>query len=479
MVIRRFFLPAMLCALFFKPAAAQENNFLLETFSLPEKVYLGQAFEVKVRLLNNLPVYSLYALPVNWDNVDVYPQESPRVYTMRRNGRDYAVSEILMKMVIKSVGKQEFAQLCFEAVVPDHIISGHPDFGAEFMPTPQEAFKNVIFSPETNTVVACSASFNVESLPLPVVKGKHIFPATQVELSEGIQPQSDTVQVGKPVKRSIVLKAKGTSTAFLPDLEQPQLPGVKQYAGKLEHQMLTKGDGLTAIVRKTVVFIPQKEGELTLPAVYADWFNPASNRLERAYLPEHKIRVLKQTKPVRIETLDASAQTPPDSDNALKDGLDAFNAFVDRLAASVFAKVLSLVFLKFLLCCAAIVGGAFVLYPVLKRRYAERRLVAQIHQACQSEQPDLIEKSLINWARHKFPDKRILTLFNVISLFDPHDAELRGALDELKWRIYGIGRASPRRKTGAAIWKAFQKSAFASEGKRKKDPLLENLYPDL
>ena len=479
MVIRRLFFLLSFCALLCKPAAAQENNFLLETVSLPEKVYLGQAFEVKVRLLNNLPVYSLYALPVNWDNVDVYPQESPRVYTMRRNGRDYAVSEILLKMVIKSVGRQEFAQLCFEAVVPDHIISGSPDFGAEFMPTPQEAFKNVIFSTETNTVVACTASFNVESLPLPAVKGKHIFPATRVELNEGVQPQSGAVQVGKPVKRSIVLKAHGTSTAFLPDLDQPQLPNVKQYAGKLEHQLITKGDGLTAVVRKTVVFIPQKEGELVLPAVYADWFNPDTNRTERAVLPEHKIRVLKQAKPVRIETLDASASASDNAENDLKSKLDAFNAFFDKNVSGAFAKVFSFIFLKFLLCCALIVIGAFVLYPVLKQRYAERRLVAQIHRACLSEQPDLIEKSLINWAQNKFPDKRILTLFNVISLFDPHDSELRGALDELKWRIYGVGRAAPKGKTGAAIWKAFQKSAFAPAEKRKKDPLLENLYPDL
>lgn len=463
-------------------ARAQESSFFIEIVSLPQKVYLGEAFEVKVRMLNNLPVYSLYALPINWDNVDVYPQENPRVYTMRRNGIPYAVSEILLKMVIKSVGVQKFAQLCFEAVVPDHIISGEPNFGTEFLPTPQEAFKNVIFSQKTNTVVACTSSFSMESLPLPAVEGTHIFPAFDVSLKEGIQPQTNEIFVGKPVKRSIILQAKGTASAFLPDFEQKEMPDVKLYSGKLEHQMITKEDGVTAIVRKTVVFVPQKEGILTLPAVEAVWFNPKSGRLEKSVLPEHKIRVLKQQKTVEIETMDAVQETP-DAEN-LKKGLDSLNKYLKKISNLFFSKTTS--FILFVL----LGGGMFLFFlffflsPVLLKRLQERKNISKIHRACLSDQPDLIEKALICWAKDKFPHQQILTLFDVILLFDDADMDLRVCLDDLKYRIYGIGRLAKtakiqKRKIGSEIWKAFQKSSFAPEQNKDKDTLFPELYPDM
>ena len=126
----------------------------------------------------------------------------------------------------------------------------------------------------------------------------------------------------------------------------------------------------------------------------------------------------------------------------------------------------------------------FFLSPVLLKRLQERKNISKIHRACLSDQPDLIEKALICWAKDKFPHQQILTLFDVILLFDDADMDLRVCLDDLKYRIYGIGRLAKtakiqKRKIGSEIWKAFQKSSFAPEQNKDKDTLFPELYPDM
>ena len=78
----------------------------------------------------------------------------------------------------------------------------------------------------------------------------------------------------------------------LPDIKFPQTVDFRQYPEKPIRQSGSV-NGLPAAEMKVInVYIPEKSGRLTLPAITVDWYNTQTGTFERATIPSEEIDVV-------------------------------------------------------------------------------------------------------------------------------------------------------------------------------------------
>lgn len=485
-MVKRFYTAILgLAMLWGGTAPASGAEVFAEILPVPKQVYVGQEFEIKIRLWDRIGLLDARFLPLAWKNIAVYPDEAPVERTLKQNGVSYRVQEIRLRAVLKARGIQKFPPLCLAAVVPDRILSGKIDFGEELKPPSEDAFKNVVFSAETKQIRTCSDPFSVEVLPLPA-HTPPLFPARRVELLSGVVPDRKDVYAGTPIKRSVVLQAVGTLPGYLPDFSAPPIKGVKIYAGRLENSLSVSGRNLSAFLRRTFVYIPEKPGKLVLPEIAVTWFNTETGQTETSVIPAYEITVMPSSIIGEIQTLRAEH---PAGGGFLKQILQ-MPAQGIRFIGRQLPDFDFYTFLFWTLGAACIVTLSILyVYPHLRAHVRRRRNIRRLYRACLEDDPRKIEKALITWASDTVPHRRILTLFDVLTLFQQEDFLIRTGLDKLNDRLYGMGRftkflpALMKRRSGGTlgmeIWAAFEQAApetFKPPKKRKED--LPGLYPD-
>ena len=98
-------------------------------------------------------------------------------------------------------------------------------------------------------------------------------------------------RVDQPLTRIITMQGIGVLDSQLPDISIPAIGGVSLYAEEPVRAMNFDERGLVAEQTIKWALIPQREGELVLPAVSVEWFNTVSGRMETVLLPEETISV--------------------------------------------------------------------------------------------------------------------------------------------------------------------------------------------
>ena len=98
-------------------------------------------------------------------------------------------------------------------------------------------------------------------------------------------------RVDQPLTRTLTMQGIGVLDSQLPDISIPAISGVSLYAEEPVRAMSFDAGGLVAEQTIKWALIPQREGELVLPAVSVEWFNTNSSQMEMALLPEETINV--------------------------------------------------------------------------------------------------------------------------------------------------------------------------------------------
>ena len=93
----RFFLFVSLC-MFCKSAFAQEV--FAEIFPVKKDVLVGEEFEIRLRLWDSLGLAEIRFMPVDWKNIDVFPDKNTLERVMNKNGKPYQVTQVRLRAVI-------------------------------------------------------------------------------------------------------------------------------------------------------------------------------------------------------------------------------------------------------------------------------------------------------------------------------------------------------------------------------------------
>lgn len=123
-------------------------------------------------------------------------------------------------------------------------------------------------------------------------------------------------QVGEPITRTITLSAANVSTEQLPDLLIDAGHLLQSYPDKPKLQQGLNGTTLISQVVQKLALIPIKSGEITVPAIKIPWFDPKSEQVQWATIPEKTITVkpaatLPNASPSAPTNVDTKALVPP------------------------------------------------------------------------------------------------------------------------------------------------------------------------
>ncbi|MEJ2399933.1 MAG: BatD family protein [Xanthomonadales bacterium] len=120
--------------------------------------------------------------------------------------------------------------------------------------------------------------------------GSAWLPARELTLAQQISA-ADTLRVGEPVTRTVLIDAVGLEENMLVEPVWPELPDARLYPDK--PQGITRDDGHWVLGHKEFRYavVPEQAGVLVLPELRLDWWDTVEDRQRTAVLPAHSVQV--------------------------------------------------------------------------------------------------------------------------------------------------------------------------------------------
>ncbi|CCQ12474.1 BatD [Pseudoalteromonas luteoviolacea B = ATCC 29581] len=118
------------------------------------------------------------------------------------------------------------------------------------------------------------------------------LPSELVHLGEEWQPSETQVTVGTPITRTLTLTASGVTQEQLPEINLPQVNGIRAYPDDSERKQISRDGRIVSQLITSIALLPQQPGTYTLPEVKVPWFNTKMGRIEFAVLPAKTLTVV-------------------------------------------------------------------------------------------------------------------------------------------------------------------------------------------
>lgn len=226
-------------------------------------------------------------------------------YTRDENGRLYQVIELVYAVYPQRSGSLTIPALTWNAMVAtDHGSSLRYRFQ-----TPAELRR------------LRSDALHLEVKPQPSqFRGSHWLPAESVVLEEHWNRDPSRFVVGEPLTRTITIRAEGLTSAQLPPLPQQDIPGMRLYSDQPQYDDMRSGEGIVGHRTESVAMVPNRSGDLHLPAVEVSWWDTRNDVMRTARLPARTVKVAPAS-----DTADGQSLTPQDVEAGAvaEDGGDA------------------------------------------------------------------------------------------------------------------------------------------------------------
>lgn len=299
----------------------------------------------------------------------------------------------------------------------------------------------------TKTVIQQGQPVDINVSAIPANFPGDWLVAGLVTLNEEWSPDITELKQGEPVTRIITLSAVDVAENQLPELNQPNLQGVRLYQEQPQAKSAERNGRLVAQKVFTTAVIANQAGELVLPEVKLPWWNSKTNKLEHATLAPRKLTVLPDAsanKAAAIPT-DAALQTAP-----LTVAMPAGTAS-SPWQWNYTSTVLLILWLVSTLVSYLIWQHRSV--PVsqpgssIRVKFNSRKL----QQACENNNAALAKAELLRYAHQQF-DIRCQSLTEVAQLLK--DEALQQQLQLLNASLYHPAKPEWR---GAALWQVWQR----------------------
>ena len=154
-------------------------------------------------------------------------------------------------------------------------------------------FRNSMFQPTKNLRLTTDAhKLNVLAIPSKY-KGPWI-PATQLELSQSFSSdnQRSTYETGDIIQRKITINAANLLGNQLPNLSgQFTAKGLSAYPKTADFSSYDDQGTVVGQRIENIEYVANNPGNYTFPEVHIQWWNTATNKLEKATLPAKTITI--------------------------------------------------------------------------------------------------------------------------------------------------------------------------------------------
>lgn len=327
-----------------------------------------------------------------------------------------------------------------------------------------------------------SITLNVKARP-EEAGGSWWLPAHSVELIEHFEEEPPEFRVGEPIKRTLAIQAVGLSGAQMPELELPDIEGIRQYAGESRDETYRADDQTVAVKVTEVTLIPGAAGRASLPAIELEWWDVEADERRVATIPSRQVDVLDAAGNVVAGSIAPSPPArPSQAETVVTDGpLDPVEQpqhAIARgwIAAGAGLSVLLALFIVRRRRRARAEGERSspdpfesAREPVPLRRAAESRL----RRACEADDPRAAISALMELGRACFPENPPACARGLAERLD--SVALAASIGELDRARFAAGETA---WFGASLWNAWRAAWRGSGSKaRARRAVLPDLYP--
>jgi hypothetical protein len=319
-----------------------------------------------------------------------------------------------------------------------------------------------------------SEPVTLEVLPRPPsFLGTHWQPARRFNLSQQVSA-TDTLRVGEPVTRTIIIDAVGLEENMIAEPDWPEIANARIYPD--QPQGISRDDGRWVLGHKEFRYavVPEKAGELVLPELKIHWWDTVVNVAHTAVLPE------------KVLTVEPSALAPQSPQPAA--GVDAMQPHAAAEPGQAAApqaglwRWLTLLFAVLWLATLALFfrgrgaesggGGA----GRSEQDARESELLSRLKKACNGNDPAAARRALSAWLNRFGPESASGSLLDFASGLET--AELRGDVRALD--SFGYKPGADSAWEGRALWRSFDewRKAWVSAAAQRRASVTDIYAPE-
>lgn len=202
--------------------------------------------------------------------------------------------------------------------------------------------------------------------------------AKKLKVTQHWSEQLGSLNVGDSITRTIVVTADSTQSMLMPAISSTRTPGFRAYPKPAQFKDGNSGQVPTATRTETIMYVAEKKGHYTLPAIDYPWFDLDANKLAIAHLD-----------PVQVNVGDASSGSQAEGSSPAGQHA-SWRIYLRYLDSAI--GLLGLATLFFFLWRA---------WRALneRRRHSERYLFRQLIQTTKSQSTVQIVRALRAWLR--------------------------------------------------------------------------------
>lgn len=382
--------------------AAEQGRVWLEAEFVEPVVELRAQARYSMRLFQEVSVTGIDFVPPRVERADVLALAAPRREMLRRGDRRYLVVS------------QEFAVFPYasgELRVTEAAVSGQ------------------VVDPESGKAIrrrfdAGSTTLTVRPLPAAVSSASWL-PARALRIDTEWSPRPDEPHVGDSLRLTVRLHAVGVRAAQIPDLKL-EADGFRATRLSATRQDGVEGAWNLGTLREDWLVIPQRSGQLQLPRVSAEWWNPLAQGPQRTD-SERLQRVVGEA---RVDLGDRERVADGSAAAAVSaSGAAGGEAAGGQKPARVPARSGGA---QIIIAAGMVLAALVLMFTVVG--VLRRRPPGGLARACRQRDPVAAKSELLRWAASIRPE--ILTLGKLAELASDHAT--RAAVRELERACYGV-----------------------------------------
>ena len=426
--------------------------------------YVGQQVILTHRLYTSVQLRDFALSELTIDKAELHRLGDTQ-YQKVINGRNYLVLEVKYAIFPQAKGTLIIPSLRFAA----YEVNNRSQFG--------------VFNNRGNQIIRDTESKVLEVNALPSQASiDGWMPSTSVTMEQRWSGDIDSVTVGEPVTRTITIRAEGLSAAQITPLQEPQGDNYRGYPDQPQLDEIVTANGLAATRIESLALVPNKPGEIVLPAVQLVWWDTNSNQPRIASLSPITLQVSPSS------NIDATAngsnvmQMTNDAMTTLAtDALKPKVSFMTNLSLSINALLITLI-IVLLMRRKRESSAARSQQPSLSLDSARLNLKQQL-RAIESEAKDenlmAMRDAILRWGKILFAENPPSTLKSLGDLLgNPSISQLFAQLDQQLYQYNGVPETT---LDVALLLVSLKKESNFNRGSASKDnagTALQSLYPD-
>ena len=426
--------------------------------------YVGQQVILTHRLYTSVQLRDFSLSELTIDKAELHRLGDTQ-YQKVINGRNYLVLEVKYAIFPQAKGTLIIPSLRFAA----YEVNNRSQFG--------------VFNNRGNQIIRDTESKALEVNARPSQASiDGWMPSTSVTMEQRWSGDIDSVTVGEPVTRTITIRAEGLSAAQITPLQEPQGDNYRGYPDQPQLDEIVTANGLAATRIESLALVPNKPGEIVLPAVQLVWWDTNSNQPRIASLSPITLQVSPSS------NIDATAngsnvmQMTNDAMTTLAtDALKPKVSFMTNLSLSINALLITLI-IVLLMRRKRESSAARSQQPSLSLDSARLNLKQQL-RAIESEAKDenlmAMRDAILRWGKILFAENPPSTLKSLGDLLgNPSISQLFAQLDQQLYQYNGVPETT---LDVALLLASLKKESNFNRGSASKDnagTALQSLYPD-